>query len=890
MSSAEIEIRDITRWAGEKESHDGLPELVHRLLRETPGVTRIDLPTGDSSRYRGWDGLVTATAGSVWLPEGRSCWEIGCDADAKKKADSDYGNRIRDTKGIDPATVTYICVTPRQWAGGRAWAAGKTATGPWKEVRVLDAGDLLQWLADCRRAALWFRVTVMKDEKSRQKWNDVTIGWDPDALRYEAGPLSWLTWRARLTEELFGRDEERADLLRWAREGGGVRFRLLVGEGGSGKTRLAHEVADELARDSTWAAGQVTHTDRPLPLDAGQDGCLLLIDYPEEKREQIRERLAELAAYRANGRTVRVLLLTRQGEEYWQSLIDDTGVGAKWTTPLYLREGVASDDAYRLYSAALARVPVEGARPDPVPISAEAFQDWLRRAPVNQRPLLIAAAAVQAVHEPARSVTSLTGPEVIQALARREASRLRRLGKRHGLGEDALVRLSALAAVRGGLDEEDIVRLAAPNLDLGFKEVAGLIDRLAEAGLLTGNCLRAPEPDIVAAALLSDVLAARPAKSTQWLGAAISGAEVEAIERLGRLIHDAEVPLGRTERWISISIAKVPETDITSCEKFETILDDNWLAPGLLPFAIGVCKGIIYSCNAPARKAKISYFMSNHLGRIGDYEAAIKIGYDSVELYRSIKPFRSGNLEFQYVEALNNLSSCLFSVGLHDKARAVAQEAVEAAERLSLERDPIYILQYALSLRNYSLWLLDIDLEFLALREMRLSVELLRSLSVDKSEKIQAELAMSLNMLGVLETRKGQDGHLHLEEGEKIRRELMLRRPERFEQDWAVSLDNLAISFIKNGNFDKARECNQKSMKILENAMKITPDATAPYFGCSLWTQARLREACNDRHGAIEFIVQAISLIEPTARAYPNSRRGRWYVQMVDMLHRLRSA
>jgi len=57
-----------------------------------------------------------------------------------------------------------------------------------------------------------------------------------------ATPLHVLCWRARYLP-LIGRDADKHALLDWVRSGTGVKARILVGDAGSGKTRLAAEVA-----------------------------------------------------------------------------------------------------------------------------------------------------------------------------------------------------------------------------------------------------------------------------------------------------------------------------------------------------------------------------------------------------------------------------------------------------------------------------------------------------------------------------------------------------------------------------------------------------------------------------------------------------------------------
>ena len=67
-------------------------------------------------------------------------------------------------------------------------------------------------------------------------WRDLPA--EPDVFRL-------LSWRTRLVRRLIGRDTERAALLDWARQASNQpAVRLLTGPGGSGKSRLAAEVAD----------------------------------------------------------------------------------------------------------------------------------------------------------------------------------------------------------------------------------------------------------------------------------------------------------------------------------------------------------------------------------------------------------------------------------------------------------------------------------------------------------------------------------------------------------------------------------------------------------------------------------------------------------------------
>ena len=80
---------------------------------------------------------------TVFVPAGKSIWEIGTDANPKTKANGDYKKR---TKNPDP-DATFIFVTPREFQDKDDWAKEKRAEGKWRDVLVYDSDDLENWLS-----------------------------------------------------------------------------------------------------------------------------------------------------------------------------------------------------------------------------------------------------------------------------------------------------------------------------------------------------------------------------------------------------------------------------------------------------------------------------------------------------------------------------------------------------------------------------------------------------------------------------------------------------------------------------------------------------------------------------------------------------------------------
>lgn len=94
----------------------------------------------------------------------------------------------------------------------------------------------------------------------------LTIPFKPNSLTDSIDSL--LIWQSQLTP-LIGRDETMDDLLQWTTTGPRISLKLIHGEGGVGKTRLAFEVACKL-REQNWEAGQLARLGMAAPFVLAQ--------------------------------------------------------------------------------------------------------------------------------------------------------------------------------------------------------------------------------------------------------------------------------------------------------------------------------------------------------------------------------------------------------------------------------------------------------------------------------------------------------------------------------------------------------------------------------------------------------------------------------------------
>lgn len=144
-----------------REAQGLLPLVVRRLVLATakPGtIGFLSFAAGDDVRLPGYDGRVSNSSEHPYIPSWDSVWEMGVSASPKSKADSDYTRRTERATGADRSSKTYVCVTPRVWAGSDAWARSRRAEGAWRDVRVIDGQVLSEWFDLAPAVARWFHA------------------------------------------------------------------------------------------------------------------------------------------------------------------------------------------------------------------------------------------------------------------------------------------------------------------------------------------------------------------------------------------------------------------------------------------------------------------------------------------------------------------------------------------------------------------------------------------------------------------------------------------------------------------------------------------------------------------------------------------------------------
>lgn len=160
-----IDENALATWAKRIDARSLLPDLIADLIRATTSSsTTFRFPGGDTAQLRGWDGNLETTEAISYVPLGKSKWEFGSGAGAAK-ASADYSKRSKNTSAEEMAENTLVLVNLEKWDTPRvqlsSWVDDRKKENKWRDVRYLDAVDLVHWLDQNPAVAALYARSVL---------------------------------------------------------------------------------------------------------------------------------------------------------------------------------------------------------------------------------------------------------------------------------------------------------------------------------------------------------------------------------------------------------------------------------------------------------------------------------------------------------------------------------------------------------------------------------------------------------------------------------------------------------------------------------------------------------------------------------------------------------
>jgi hypothetical protein len=279
--------------------------------------------------------------------------------------------------------------------------------------------------------------------------------------------------------DLYGRDATLADLTAWATGPAPLSMRVIVGGGGSGKTRLAMELCDRLA-EADWHAGFVTRNE--MTRFASQQNLatwgwprptLIVVDYAASRARQLGDWLTELASHPGGAaHPLRVLLLERHADPdtgWWQEAFGIGGhhayaIRGLLDPPQPVRlEPLAPEARRQVLDAMLVRLGSAGRAP--APGRDARFDALLASLTWGGDPLYLMIAASRAAQLGMGHLLTLTRVDLVQSVADAERARVTRHAQTRGIADAVLLHMAAVVTLRGGLSWDEAATAASAELD-----------------------------------------------------------------------------------------------------------------------------------------------------------------------------------------------------------------------------------------------------------------------------------------------------------------------------------------------------------------------------------------------------------------------------------------
>jgi tetratricopeptide (TPR) repeat protein len=480
---------------------------------------------------------------------------------------------------------------------------------------------------------------------------------------------------------------ELEELLSWCATGGHAAVRLVTGDGGAGKTRLALRLGDKLAANGwqpLWVPRGAERDGVPAVRVLGQP-CMLVVDYAETRSELAG--LLDDAAADQDGPDLRVLLLARSAGEWWQQLLasaeEQAAALLEASLPVTLGPVRATGGPQEVFADALTAFARELGVGRPAATLTLADPD-----PVV---LVVHAAALLAVIDHATGARPQqeagSGPEVLDGLLGHEARYWARTAAGRGLNLDlSVLRLAVAVGCLIGADSETSAAALlsrVPDLDSGERrgQVARWLHDLYPAAhdddVPEQEWLGPLRPDRLAEQLVAGELARRPDLIPRLFTGLGAARATRALTVLARAALTQDSARGLLERALSSDL------DHLAVPALSVAVETNPLTGDLLSHALG---GQPVSSETLIQVAAASPYPSFALAA----PAAVVLRRLAEESADDSE--RAGRLV--------DLSNRLADLGRREEALAAIEQAVTIRRQLAEARPDAFLPNLATALRT----------------------------------------------------------------------------------------------------------------------------------------------------------------------------------------------
>ena len=526
---------------------------------------------------------------------------------------------------------------------------------------------------------------------------------------------------------LLGREAELASLHAYLSDPRPLLARVLVGGGGSGKTRLALELCEQ-ASATGWDTGFVARAElrrffdqQNLSAWGWRKPTLIVVDYAAEHAQLLGQWLDELVDRAAPPiQPLRMLLLERSASTdtgWWTTVFASGGWGAASkrhlldpAEPVPIRALAHADERLALLRAMLDQA--SPGNPLSVPLDDVAFRARLMQLTWGGDPLYLMMAALAMVRVGHAKALTLGRTDLADELARREGDRLQQLARAGSLDPVLVQHLAACVTLAQGMSREEFEAYAASEKVAihrpGGGDAAALADLLQQA-LSRPNGIAPVLPDLIGEALIlrtlqHDVGTAAVLRCHASIGRAVAESVIRCAQDFAphssaplRWLEGIAQGLANDEDALAALAASLPMESV--------VLRDLNLEVAQRLHALRAAR----EDASPEARASALSGLAIAQAMAGQREAALRTAQQAAGCYRDLAAQRPDVFRPDLARSLNNLGGMLSALGQREPALLAAQEAVDLYRELAAQRPDVYRPDLAMSLIVLALCTRDVS-------------------------------------------------------------------------------------------------------------------------------------------------------------------------------------
>jgi tetratricopeptide (TPR) repeat protein len=534
---------------------------------------------------------------------------------------------------------------------------------------------------------------------------------------------------------MMGREVQMAEFRRWLTTSQPIAIRVLVGQAGSGKTRLALELCEAMIADN-WDAGFVTDRElvrflqqQNLSAWGWQRPTLVVVDAAATRARLLHDWLVELADHVGDlERPLRLLFIERHADPtvgWWEWAFGRRGEDARAIQylldppdrPIALPALVGTEARRAILLATLERVG-SAVRP-PVLGDDPHFDQQLAALTWGGEPLFLMMAGLTAAHVGIGHVLALARTDLAFRIAENEIDRIERIAAERRVPAAFLSHMAAYETLCQGLSRPVLEAVIDEEKAALRRPSAGDAPEIAEAlyAALPGEEGRIIPvlPPMIGEAVVLRVLGRLTGEGQC---AAVSRAAQQARECVAatvvHLVQDyVQAGYSAPLAWLDDLIQKhatdhealieiidqFPEKTVALRERAATIMVLITQIMRQLPVSpeteVNEAARLVFTFAASLNN------LGSRLGQLGHHKEALTALQEAVEIRRTLAAIDPKGFRPALADSLSNLSNCLSIMRYRKEALTAIQEAVGLYRELAAIDSEAFRPALAVVLRAY---------------------------------------------------------------------------------------------------------------------------------------------------------------------------------------------